>query len=601
MATDEQYLNIVMESFESSRDTYMPAFKGFNRHYKLYRAWKLGKAIPYRNNIAVPILFSLVQSDAAKKVNLTLPPDNTYVAFAAGGPEDQKLARKRTALINPQMVDAETFDKCTKLFVGADIFGISFFEWGWETRNETVKFRADLGGGEEIFQNEEMTFDGPNWWPLDVRRCFPQPGIASPRDWSWFVNSFYMDLDDVKLGAKRGFFDKKPVADLEFNPGSLGATGKDEYLIGANPATGGLSELDFKRTKHEKPIEIMRYRGRVPLSMAIKGEVNLDIWIANRHVVLKARPNPFNRINVGMYAPMPDPWHLHAPSKVEVAAKLQIATNAMASQKIDVLQLFADPQFFYNKRMMPPNRRLRSFPGAWHGFDGPPQEAIMPVIPDLRGTQNLYTELEQQMQWMEQGTGVIRDTIQGMGGPDRETARAFLGRQEAANTRLLMEARLVEKQLLEPIATRFVELNRMFLPFPRQLRILGGDALFDPITLQPMVDDSIEINDLLPDYDARAVGTLSGMSKPERLQSLVMLMQLASTNPMLIQLTNWVALWRSVLRMADVPNPDELMGTDSAITQAVQQQMAMVAANGGTSGASKGGQQNSQLALPLGG
>jgi len=225
----------------------------------------------------------------------------------------------------------------------------------------------------------------------------------------------------------------------------------------------------------------------------------------------------------------------------------------------------------------------------------------MPLVPDLHGTQNLYTELEQQMQWMEQGTGVIRDTIQGMGGPDRETARAFLGRQEAANTRLLMEARLVEKQLLEPIATRFVELNRMFLQFPRQLRILGGDAIFDPITLQPMVDDSIEVNDLLPDYDARAVGTLSGMSKPERLNSLVTLMQLASTNPMLIQLTNWVALWRSVLRMAEVPNPDELMGTDSAVVQAVQQQMAQVAAQGGTSGASGAGQQNSQLALPLGG
>jgi hypothetical protein len=67
-----QYINIVLDSFETARDTYAVAYRRYNRSYKLYRAWKLGGYVPYRSNIAIPILFSLVQSDVAKKMDLLL-------------------------------------------------------------------------------------------------------------------------------------------------------------------------------------------------------------------------------------------------------------------------------------------------------------------------------------------------------------------------------------------------------------------------------------------------------------------------------------------------------------------------------------------------
>jgi hypothetical protein len=76
----------------------------------------------------------------------------------------------------------------------------------------------------------------------------------------------------------------------------------------------------------------------------------------------------------------------------------------MASQKIDVLNLFANPQFLYNRRSAPPTKKLFTRPGAWHGFDGEVGPAnIQALIPDLRQS---YTELEQHAQWMEQGQDV---------------------------------------------------------------------------------------------------------------------------------------------------------------------------------------------------
>jgi len=123
-------VRMVVDSFETSRDVYQVAYKRYNRSYRLYRAWKLGKMVPYRSNVAIPILFSLVQSDVAKKLDLLFGLD-PFVTFRAVGPEDQILARKRTALINTQMEDADTFDKATKLLTSAAIFGTTPWKFFW--------------------------------------------------------------------------------------------------------------------------------------------------------------------------------------------------------------------------------------------------------------------------------------------------------------------------------------------------------------------------------------------------------------------------------------------------------------------------------------
>jgi hypothetical protein len=186
---------------------------------------------------------------------------------------------------------------------------------------------------------------------------------------------------------------------------------------------------------------------------------------------------------------------------------------------------------------------------------------------------------------MEQGTGIIRDAVQGATGPDRETARAFLGRQAAANVRLAMEARIAENQWIEPLAMKFVKLNRMFLTYPKTVRMIGANAILDPLTLRPIPTDieSLQVNDMLPDYDARAMGVLNSIGRGAQFEKMLLLMQTAQSNPILIQLVNWMNFWRQLLITADVPNPDELMGTDNIIMQAVAGALTQTL-QGGTAG-----------------
>src|SRR3989304_2035875 len=151
-----QLVNLCVQSFEASRDTYQSSYRKYNKLYKIYRGWRVGKFVPYRNAVTIPIGFSLIQSDVAKKTNLifgAVP----YVIFRAVGPEDQKIARKRTALNYEQMEDADTFDRGTRLLTGAALFGTQPYKWYWNTRKELVQFRADLGTGEEAYSGEDVT------------------------------------------------------------------------------------------------------------------------------------------------------------------------------------------------------------------------------------------------------------------------------------------------------------------------------------------------------------------------------------------------------------------------------------------------------------
>lgn len=584
-ASRTQLVNLCVQSFEVSRDTFTPWLEKASRWYKAYRGFRQGKAHPYHSNLTIPLAFSMIQSDASKKTGI-LVGRQPYMTFVAVGPEDKKLARKREALVNLQLDDCDTFDKATKLFTGGAIYGTMPYRTFWDTKYELVNFRADFGGGERAFTGEEMTFDGPNWEPVSPFDFFPAPRYWRIREMPWVVHRYYLDREDVNRLVEAGFYDRQARSELEMGDGGQPP---DDVTTAANedPATGGI-EAGYRKTDFDRPVEILEWWGRVPRDFAIEGQVSCVITVANRKVLLRHRINPHGKIPFGEYSPMPDPRYWHAPSKVEVIEKLQVATNSFASQKADALAMFANPQFLYNRRGIVDARKLISRPGAWHGFDGEVGDnQVRPLVPDLRGLVNLYTELEQHSRWMQQGTGVVEDTMQGFAVADRETARSFVGRQEASGTRLLMEARVAERLWFEPLAQDFVRLNRQFLSFPREVRMLGASAILDPWTLQPIPSETatLSINDMLPDYDARAVGATRSISSGALFERMAGIQQLAQTNPFAVQMINWFNWFRQLFYVAELPNPDELLGTDSIIQQVMVQAaqgMLQQAATGAT-------------------
>jgi hypothetical protein len=371
----------------------------------------------------------------------------------------------------------------------------------------------------------------------------------------WKIRKYRLEMDDVEAMAAQGFFDKSAVRELRL----LGLPAEVEHAmfdrIGYNRNSMVIPE------KYSKPVEITEMWGLVPSELIpADGVARRVISIANMQVVLRDRPTPYDAEDPFLvYTPVVDPHNFDGPSKVELGEHLNGVANRLVSNRLDVLDLVVDPPHAYDPDAVAVDPdKLYVRPGRWIPIEGLSNGAIQPITPDLRGFQLSHQEVEYAWRWLQNATGIHEDAVMGAAGPDRETARGFLGRQAAVNTRLLLETRICEQQIIEPLANWFRRLNRKFLTVPMKRHMLGSNAITDPLTGLPLPEEiSVSAYALNQDYNARALGSSQMLPKEQRQQNFLGLLQIVASTP-LAQALNWVTFGRQAFRLFDFPNVDEL-------------------------------------------
>lgn len=581
----QQMANLVSERKALSESHFSGIRKEFPQLYDLYRGVYTGRYAPHKNTVHIPLIFSTIQSDVARKTQTSFGAW-PIVRFVGYGPNDAAIARKREALISAQMKDALSFQKGYDLFLSADLYGTAVAQYGWNHREENmevldVQAMPLTGRMIETARRETITtFDGPDWKVLDCLDIFPQPGQRTIDDMQWFVVREYLDFDDLRALAEpnvhgKSIFDKSIVDEME-NDGGGAFLSLDEYKQWRTQSRT-LADQDARlREKYARPVELLHMWGLVPSELVADGVTSRVITVANGRYVLRDRPNPFwhGRKPFLAYSPMPDPHFFFAPGKAEVAKKLQIVANRFTNQQLDALDIFIDPVFFYDESSGLKTRNLLMRPGKFIGMEGNPAEKIQPLIPNLTGVQMGGQMTENVWRWMQQGSGIIEDTVQG-GSGQPQTARQYLGRAEAVATRLLMESRLFEETFLEPLADAFVDLNRQFMTSDREVFILGENATTDPNTGEPIPMQNREIVsgwDLVPNYEAHAVGSTQQLGKVQRQQNITFLMQAAGQNPIVASAVNWLGFFRQIFREFDMDNVNELIASPEQMQKMMQMQ-----------------------------
>src|SRR6476660_3124409 len=126
----DQVTNLVVDRMQHSLNHYTTIRREIPQLYDLYRGLLTGRFIPYKNNIHIPLIFSTVQSDVARKCATSFS-EWPIVRFLGYGPNDAPVARKREALISAQMRDAKSFRKAYELFLTADLYGTAVCRYGW--------------------------------------------------------------------------------------------------------------------------------------------------------------------------------------------------------------------------------------------------------------------------------------------------------------------------------------------------------------------------------------------------------------------------------------------------------------------------------------
>jgi len=588
-------VNLANTKFEHSLNTFQAQYRRYGRYYDLYRGIYQGKFHPYRNNVHVPASFWIVQSAVARKMQMMFGA-TPYIRIVGGAPEDQQMARRQQALLNMQLDDAKTVEKALQFLTMAEVYGTAIFRWFWDRTEGVTSVRFHDGVGEQNVTSPTTKFNGPNWEPVDVIDFYPEPGRARLDQMEGVTYRYWMELEDVKIHAEQGLFKKAGVRNLTFNPPSPDV--EAAFAWRRNVASGGWD--DDKRSafdKFAKPVEILEYHGRVPRNLVDDGEYSRVITIANRRHLLRniPQPTPNRKIPFGAYSPTPDPHYFHGPGKIEINAKLQYATNRLANQKLDALDLTVDPMYVASRRGGFDARNLKVRPGKVLWTDNvATDDALRPLIPDMSRLATVYAEMDQHDRWMQKSAGIIDDTVQGIeSGGGRTTATEFQGRSESATTRILMEVRQAERQWLEVLGAEFIELSRAFLPFPQMVRMIGANAVVDPVKLTPLAapDQQVDLNDMLPDYDKKAVGATRQLGIASKQQNLTLLGQMLAANPVAASVIDWMAFTRMVLEAYEIQNVDELMQTDQFVQQQTLQ--ALTGGGGGSEQGEQGGQTSS--------
>ncbi len=583
VAYREQMVNLVIDHMRYSEQHFNAIRARWPRLYDLWRGTWSGRFHPHKNNVHIPLIFSAVWADAARKAATSL---NNYptVSFLGYGQDDMPTARKREALISAQMKDDNLFLKQVDLIVSANLYGTAVIQVGWK-RDKRMRVieqidRMPLSGKvvRSLRKGEVVMFDGPQTEEIDLLDFFPQPAVKRLQNMKWVVRRYFLDLDDARYLASEGVFDKAELSRME-REGGVSATGAslDLSVRRFQTRVGMDDETARFMDKYARPIEILELWGDVPSELSPDGQLQRVVTVANRRYLFRNRPNPYwhGALPFISFSPTPDPHYFYAPGKAEIVEKLQIVGNRYLNQSLDAADLMIDPMWFYDRGAGLVTRNLYSRPGRFIPVNGNPSQVVSPLIPNLQGLTVADNKISQVREFLQMGTGIVDDAVAGLQGNDRQTAREFVGRREAAGTRLLLESRIYEEILLEPLANMFVALDKQFLDLPVEVLILGDAAQIDPVTNMPIPAsrETLDGYDLTANYAARALGATMGLSKDMKQNNLMQLLQ-ALSSPLgqsLMGQINAVNFFRGIFKEFDVPNINEIFQTNPMLNSMMMQ------------------------------
>lgn len=608
-----QMIDVVVSRMKLSEMYFTGVRQRFPRLYDLWRGTWTGRFHPHKNNAHIPLIYSAIWSDAARKAATSL---STYpiMSFVGYGPDDEPICHKWEGLISAQMKDDDCFLKEVDHIVSADLYGVAIQQHGWCRKEEFQILEAldhmPISGKvvRSIKKGNVITYDGPVSEQVDLLDFFPQPGVKRLQDMRWVIRRFFLDWDDILFMAKEGKYDAREVSRIAREGGVNSQIADQQSMIRRFATRAGMDDESIRwMDKYARPIEILEFWGEVPHELSPDGELKRVVTIANRRYMLRNRPNPFwhKKIPFTSFSPTPDPHYFYAPGKGEIIEKLQIIGNRYLNQSLDSADLLIDPMWFYDRASNLNTRALYARPGRFIPVDGVPSQVVSTMQKDLAGLTVADSRIAMVNQYAQQGTGIIDDAVQGLGGDSRQTAREFIGRREAAGNRLSLEARIYEEMSLERKANFMVAMDKQFLDTPAEVKILGDGARIDPDTQRPISGTREIINeqDMLMNYSARAIGASVALSKGMLQQNMMTLLQALGT-PMGQSVTgaiNNVNFWRSIFRTFEVPNMNEIFngqGTADAFGALINQ---ATGGRGGLQNVPTSGQivQQGAAALPL--
>lgn len=418
---------------------------------------------------------------------------------------------------------------------------------GWNFKRKTKTFMEPVVGEDDVITFEKKVVS-------DIEHDDPCVEIVDPAD-------IYVDPDATSggYGGDNAYLIHRktvPLKVLKDNPNyknvekiAMG-TGADQYL----DKSMRFNEVTPQVDKHKELVEILEY-----------WEQDRLIVVANRQVVLRDTPNPYNHKEIPFVEldDYRDPHRLYGQSELSVIDPLQREINSIRNQRRDYDNLALNPVV----RMVPgtlrnPNSAVMAPGSVWLVSDLNSMDVF--TLPQLQGSAREIEEQTAQDIKMttaidEIGIGLLPDN------PQRRSATEVTTSQQSAGRRFAMKIALLE-EAVKKIGQLVFALDQQFLDQERTIQIVGERGAAEWVKFTP--------DDIRGDYliDIETGSMLPKDEIAQRKEAVELLQYITPIITPVIQTSPKVILpvIRMVLDTFQLPAKQEIMDELNAALQPAQ-------------------------------
>jgi len=271
----------------------------WNEIYKLYFNVAERSKVPSRSRITVPIAFQIIEAAVPKIITTLFTSQEAFSEVLASNPDDQSFGDVIQLLITYQLGQADFFLKFIDFTKQLLLYGTSYFKVYWKTKRKWVWEKVpsrrqysilgfQLGDVLEWTENKEYKIieTRPEIDVLDILDVFPDPEARTEKDGQGVFIRSWMDIDDLKDMGKGEFPKYANTNSPDLQPD------KTSFLSSRNVRYTSRG-VNTPPISDPNQVEILEFWGNYDLDGdGIKEEAY--IVIANRKILLKAIPNPFD-------------------------------------------------------------------------------------------------------------------------------------------------------------------------------------------------------------------------------------------------------------------------------------------------------------------
>lgn len=482
MTTESDVYSEVSEQYGLAKRYLDVIHQRMNQQEELYRTYLDPNNYPHKARVFDPRVFRVIETITPRMV--ANEPSGSFYPREEG---DVAVSKIFSELIKYDWRKAEMFDKLVKFVKSMLIFGTAFGRVYWDYQEKPVKRMVPKKiGGQMVWtpkNTEEIMVtiaDNPNFEPLDIYDCFPDPNATDLRNMRWFIYRSYKTLEELKAeNETRGteywknldkleaiIKDKKSdktatgqqLTDNNYRQHRRTMVGADDFTVqdNSNPALTILRRFD-----HEGWTDIVQ---------------NCD------GIVIRDIENPyFNQDLPIVYGvDYPYPGELFGMGEIEPVDRIQRAINAVLNQRLDNVNLTLNNMWKVKKGSGVDKHTLVSKPGNVIYYTNQATDVEPVAIPDVTGATFVQT-MNYLTSSLQNGTGVTDYTmgIDGNNNVANKTATGTRLVQQEANAQFKLKIQLLNHMVIERIANMWKDLRIQYTTDKQLLRILGRDVIDD--------------------------------------------------------------------------------------------------------------------------